>query len=74
NVNLYKLMQSHKSFTAKKCNLILQRTGAFWEPESYDHIVRPGEFDKIVNYILANPVKAGLVKKWEDWQWSFLAH
>ena len=73
NVDLYKLMQSHKSFTAKKCNIILQRTGAFWEPESYDHIVRAGEFDKIVNYILQNPVKAGLVKKWDDWEWSFLA-
>jgi putative transposase len=73
DVDLYKILQSHKSFTAKKCNAILQRTGAFWEPESYDHIVRAGELDKIVNYILQNPVKAGLVKKWEDWKWSFFA-
>jgi REP element-mobilizing transposase RayT len=73
NVDLYKLMQSHKSFTAKKCNIILQRTGAFFGTESYDHIVRAGEFDKIVNYILQNPVKVGLVKKLDDWKWSFLA-
>jgi hypothetical protein len=66
-------MQSHKSFTAKKCNIILQRTGAFFGTESYDHIVRAGEFDKIVNYILQNPVKVGLVKKLDDWKWSFLA-
>jgi REP element-mobilizing transposase RayT len=72
NTDLYKILQSHKSFTAKNCNGILQRTGAFWEPESYDHIVRPGEFDKIVNYILQNPVEAGLVKNWEDWKWNFL--
>ena len=66
-------MQSHKSFTAKKSNTILQLTGQFWEAESYDHIVREGEFDKIVNYILLNPVKAGLVKQWEDWKCTYLA-
>jgi putative transposase len=70
--DLYKILQSHKSFTAKKSNAILKRTGPFWETESYDHIVRPGEFDNIVNYILQNPVKAGLVKNWEDWKWTYL--
>ncbi|MGC4103023.1 transposase [Ferruginibacter sp.] len=70
--DLYKVMQSHKSFTAKKCNAVLKREGPFWEPESYDHIVRSGEFDNIVNYILLNPVKAGLVEKWEDWRWTYL--
>jgi putative transposase len=73
DTDLYKIMQLHKSFTAKKANIILQREGAFWEPESYDHIVRSGEFDKIVNYILQNAVKARLVKKWEDWKWTYLA-
>lgn len=73
NKDLYKVMQSHKSFTAKKGNEILQREGAFWEPESYDHILRNGEYGNIVNYILQNAVKAGLVKKWEDWKWSYLA-
>jgi putative transposase len=70
--DLYKIMQSHKSFTARKCNTILERNGPFWELESYDHIVRPGEFDNIVNYILQNSVKAGLVKRWEDWKWTYL--
>jgi putative transposase len=71
--DLYKIMQSHKSFTAKKSNIILQREGSFWEPESYDHIVRDGEYENIVNYILQNAIKAGLVKKWEDWRWNYLA-
>ncbi len=71
--DLYKIMQSHKSFTAKKANIILQREGAFWEAESYDHIVRDDEYENIVNYILQNTVKAGLVKKWEDWRWNYLA-
>ncbi len=73
DTDLYKIMQSHKSFTAKKANIILLREGAFWEPESYDHIVRAGEFDKIVNYILQNAVKAGFAKKWQDWKWTYLA-
>lgn len=70
--NLYKVMQSHKSYTARKCNAILQRTGPFWEPEAYDHIVRNGEYENIVNYILQNPVKARCVNKWEDWKWSYI--
>jgi putative transposase len=71
--DLYKIMQSHKSFTAKRGNIILHREGPFWEPESYDHIVRDGEYENIVNYILQNAVKAGLVKRWEDWRWNYLA-
>ena len=72
NTDLYKIMQSHKSFTAKQCNAILQKEGPFWGPESYDHIVRNGEYENIVNYILQNPVNAGLVKKWESWKWNYL--
>jgi putative DNA methylase len=28
------------------------------------------EFERIVNYIRANPVSAGLVERHEDWYWS----
>ena len=73
DTDLYKIMQSHKSFTAKKANIILHREGPFWESESYDHIVRDGEYENIVNYILQNTVKAGRVKKWQDWKWTYLA-
>ncbi|MDX2048327.1 MAG: transposase [Chitinophagaceae bacterium] len=69
---LFRIMQQHKSFTAAKANKILQRTGQFWETESYDHIVREGRFEKIVMYILNNPVNAGLVKHWTEWKWTYL--
>ncbi|HRI61744.1 MAG TPA: transposase [Saprospiraceae bacterium] len=70
---LYKLLQSHKGYTARCCNKILGRTGAFWQDESYDHVARrDGEFERIVLYILQNPVKAGLVKNWQDWPLTFL--
>lgn len=75
NASLYivsKILQELKSKTALKCNKILNRTGAFWQHESYDHVVRDGnELSRIVNYVLNNPVKAGLCEKWEDWKWSY---
>lgn len=68
---LSSIMHSLKSFTANKANRLLGRTGKFWQPESYDHWVRDDdELERIVNYIRANPVKAGLVAKHEDWYFS----
>ena len=70
---LYRLLQSHKGFTARMCNKALGRHGTFWQEESYDHVARrDGEFERIVHYILQNPVKAGLVKEWQNWRWNYL--
>lgn len=69
---LNKIMQSLKRHTARKANIILGRDGAFWQDESYDHVIRDNEeFLGIISYVLENPVKAGLVSKWEDWPWAF---
>jgi putative transposase len=66
-------MQSLKGYTAHEANKILNRTGQFWEEESYDHEVRNDEeLSRIVKYVLNNPVKAGLVKDWRNWQWNWL--
>jgi REP element-mobilizing transposase RayT len=68
-----KILQSHKGFTGQAANKLLGRTGKFWQRETYDHVVRnPKEFDRIVRYILNNPVKAKLVKRWEDWPYSYV--
>jgi hypothetical protein len=42
----------------------------FWQEESYDHMVRHGEFGKIRRYIEGNPVRAGLVKDACEYRWS----
>lgn len=77
---LWKVLQNSKKYTGRMANRILCREGLkFWEKESYDHLVRdeklnePGEFDRILRYILNNPVKAGLVENWEDWPLTFCA-
>jgi putative transposase len=68
------IMKSLKGYTAHEANKILGRTGQFWDKESYDHEVRNGiAFRRIEKYILNNPVKAGLVRDWRDWKWSWVA-
>lgn len=34
------IMHSLKSYTANESNKLLKRSGAFWEAESYDHVIR----------------------------------
>jgi putative transposase len=67
-----KILGSLKRYTAKESNRVLGRTGAFWQDESYDRVVRDGkELEAIVRYVLNNPVKAGFVKEWHEWKWSY---
>jgi putative DNA methylase len=64
------IMHSLKSYTANEANTLLGRNGQFWQHESFDHWVRDGqELERIVFYIIWNPVKAKLVDK--PHQWNF---
>lgn len=70
--SLSKIMHSFKRHTAHEANLILGRSGAFWQHENYDHYVRDdAELERIVKYVLHNPVKANLVKEQTEWKWSY---
>jgi hypothetical protein len=70
--SLSSIMHSLKRNTAKRANKVLGRSGAFWEHESFDHYVRNrSEWLRVTKYVLENPVKAGLVSKWEDWPWNY---
>jgi len=68
---LSKIMHSLKGRSARESNLILARSGSFWEHESFDHVIRPGKFDATIKYVLNNPVKAGLAKHWREWPWNY---
>lgn len=68
---LEEILQSWQSSTAHLANKTLGRTGAFWQPESYDHWVRnETERAHYRRYIEENPVKARLCGQPHDWPWS----
>ena len=55
------ILHSWKSFTAKKINETLDRTGTVWLDESFDCLVRhESQLGKVAAYIRENPAKAGL--------------
>jgi len=50
------IVHSWKSFTASQINAALGQHGAFWQKESFDHIVRStGSLEKFRQYIRDNP-------------------
>jgi len=66
-------MRLLKGRTGYACAALLGRKGAFWQHESYDHVVRDEkEFMRIVNYIVNNPAKAGLINDWRDWPYTYV--
>ncbi len=65
------ILHSLKRHTAYRCNRVLGRRGEFWQPESFDRIVRgPANLERVVEYIEKNPVKAGLCSSPEAWEFS----
>ena len=73
SVNLSKIVNRHKSFTAIKANKLLGLTGkSFWEHFYFDRTIRKGKFTRTMWYVLNNPVEAGLVSDWRVWEWTYL--
>jgi REP element-mobilizing transposase RayT len=69
NHPLEKTLHSWKSYTSNEANKILGRSGAFWQREYYDHVIRDEkEFNRIIEYVALNPLKANL----HDWQWVYV--
>lgn len=62
---------SIKKYTARRANLLLGRSGEFWFREYFDRYIRSEAHRlKTTEYILNNPVKAGLCTLPEEWLWS----
>ena len=69
---LDKIMKRIKGASSRYANLALDSNGQFFEHESHDHFIRnEKELLRILSYVVNNPVKAGLVSKWEDFPFSF---
>jgi REP element-mobilizing transposase RayT len=65
-IDLDGILHSWKSFSSKEANRLIGRSGQFWQPESYDHLIRDdNDFARQVEYVLANPLRAGL----RNWKW-----
>ena len=67
------IVGSIKKYTSLRANRVLGRRGAFWRSESYDHVIRDSaELDRTIEYVLMNPVRAGLCNDWREWKWSYV--
>lgn len=70
---LGKLIQSWKVVSAKRIQKTTGKTGSIWQSERMDRIIRnEKEYMEKLSYVLDNPVRAGLVMNWKDYQWLFL--
>ena len=48
--------------------------GIQWQRDFFEHRLRKEEsFREKADYVLANPMRAGLVTRWEDWPYVFIA-
>lgn len=71
-VYLQDILRSIKSFTAKEINRLLNRSGRFWQRESFDTTIRNDKhLYHAIEYTLNNPVAAGYVDNKEDWKGSW---
>ena len=66
--SLAQLMQTVKSRSTLTINRALNRQGAFWQSGYHDRALRDDEdLRPFARYIVANPLRAGLVKKVGDY-------
>lgn len=72
-VQLNEIMGYIKGRSSFQIKRRLDRKGRFWQKDSYDRYIRnEKELYDTVNYIIQNPVSAGLVKRWEDFPYTYL--
>ncbi len=72
NKGISKIMQSIKRISARKISIKLERSGKFWQDESFDRLIRDDkELFNTIKYVLINTVNAGLVDDWEKWDCTY---
>ena len=64
------IMQAVKGASAHRVNKLLGRRGKIWQEESFDRALRKEErVDYRLDYMLQNPVRAGLVGSPLEYCW-----
>jgi putative transposase len=67
---LAEITDAIKGASAHLVNRALDRKGKVWQTESFDRVLRSSEaLDEKIDYIVHNPVRAGLVASPEDYPW-----
>ncbi|KIH82024.1 transposase [Pseudomonas batumici] len=68
NSSLPELMLATKSRSAREINAHLGRSGRLWQKGFHDRAIRREEdLLAVARYIIANPIRAGLVKRVRDY-------
>lgn len=68
-VSLSRIMQGIKGASSRHINLLRGSSGALWQLESWDRIIRDDdELQQKLGYMLMNPVEAGLISE----PWSYV--
>jgi len=66
--SLGQLMCQAKSLSARSINAATGRAGSLWQQSFHDHSLRQEEsLVRVARYVVANPLRAGLVKKLGDY-------
>jgi putative transposase len=64
-------MQRWKEWTSKRMARPLNLCRTAWQEEFFDHVLRSSEsYSQKWDYVKENPVRAGLVKKSDEWPWQ----
>lgn len=68
-VNIPRIMKGMKGSLARQINLLCNSFGSLWQADWHDRIMRDDtELNEKLQYMLNNPVKAGLVE--DGWTYS----
>jgi putative transposase len=67
------IKQGIKGASAHKINGLLNRRGQVWQRESFDRVLRREESVRAkVEYMIRNPVRAGLVRSASEYRWLWV--
>ena len=70
-LTISEVMEAIKVGSTLRVNAGRKESGLFWQPRFFDRALRTvKEYCEKVEYIHLNPVRAGLVKRAEEWPWS----
>jgi hypothetical protein len=65
---LHRVMNRFKSTMARRLNRAIGRTGRFWQDGYHDRALRrDDDLRTVARYVVANPLRAGLVRKLGDY-------